>query len=647
MAGLISIFDIPIITDLLAQYLTKQDCASCSLVSKAFHFQFQPHLWREISIRPVKAALVRQPSKEALLANKHLIRKLSIFDQPITGATQSTGTFALPGQTTTTSALYEPHSRFAHHVTPPPFSCTKSALQMKQDDDDNVRSLLRLVEQNVRLQTWFIDLFGMLDTSNTWMRFFKVLERHPSLTSLYLHGQEFHHGVYKALFQSLPMTLEKLVIRTVIYNKVTPIHFSIPPGRGFYRRLRSVHLRMCMKGSETSTLFPFLRLCPKLEELTVPLVDGSAMPRLIALVGDAALFPSLRGLYMSCQFQLRDTDLSRLVGVMKGRIKDYAMEGRCAQDSARQFCANLTTHWAGTLESLVFGADTVVSSSEIQTIATTCGGLKRLCIASRGGEYEADRMVVPEDNVSGWKAIFTVDNREQNTTLSTIAEMKAVATTKTTQWICLGLEELQLTILDDRWIVEEGDQGNDTENSNHSHSLAPSGSPHTTTSQQRRAKDGIRRVYQQLGQLTRLKTLTLSWYSSLHRREQPSSASATSTPSPSLPARHKFDMSLESGLQYMDRLKELHELNVRGISCLNIGQKEVEWMTQNWPKLRRCMGLAHDCFALENGSSSSSRAQGAGESSSSNKAFTPSTSRTREPQHIQWLHTRHPNVEIW
>ncbi|KAI8346585.1 hypothetical protein B0O80DRAFT_467590 [Mortierella sp. GBAus27b] len=60
-------------------------------------------------------------------------------------------------------------------------------------------------------------------------------------------------------------------------------------------------------------------------------------------------------------------------------------------------------------------------------------------------------------------------------------------------------------------------------------------------------------------------------------------------------------MSLESGLQHMDQLKELRELNVGGISCLKIGQKEVEWMAQNWPKLRRCAGLVHDkSVALEN-----------------------------------------------
>ncbi|KAG0226087.1 hypothetical protein BGX31_007401 [Mortierella sp. GBA43] len=617
-----SIFDIHIIADHVAQYLSTQDRASCSLVSKTFHTQFQPHLWREISVRPLKTCRAsRQPSSEALLANKELIRKLRVFDLPVAGASQSTG------------STYEPHEGFARHVTPhipPPPMIKSGTLGMKQDDD-SVRSLLTLAEQSTKLQSWFIDLFGMLDTTSYWMRFFKVLAHHPSLTSLHIHGQEFHHGVYRALFQSLPTTLETLEIRSIIYNIVTPIHFPVPPSRGPYRRLRFVHLRMCMKGREDMILFPFLRLCPNLEELTVPLMDSSAMGRMISVLGDATMFPVLRGLYMACQFMFHDMDLSRLVQAMKGRIREYGMDGRCGQAVTRVFCPTLATHWAATLESLVFGVDTIVSSHEIQAIATSCSRLKRLSIASRGCEYERDRMVVPEDNISGWKAIFTDDKNE-----------------KTVDWVCLDLEELQLTILDDRWTTDEDDDDdNDINIVNHHGQVSESSSAaaaaaaaaasshttitKTTTSPQSRSRDGILRAYQQLGRLTKLKTLTLSWYSS--RREQSPVTSTTTTSSPlasssppsaaavvaaaaaaaanagaasnsgagSSSVWYRFDMSLESGLQHMDQLKELRELNVGGISCLKIGQKEVEWMAQNWPKLRRCAGLVHDkSVALEN-----------------------------------------------
>ncbi|KAG0003599.1 hypothetical protein BGZ65_001536 [Modicella reniformis] len=636
MASPISIFDIPLIIDAVSKYLSKKDCARCTLVSKDFHSQFQPHLWREISIRPVKSLNVPQPSKEALLANKNLIRKLLVYDQPISGAIQST--MLMPGQSTTSvittasiASFNETYAGFAHQVTPA--SHTTTAGQQIYSNDDNVRSLLLLVERNVKLQTWFIDLYGMLENSNSWMRFFKVLVNHPSLTSLHLHGQEFSHGIYRALFQCLPMSLETLVIRTMIYNVIKPAQFLVPPGRGPYRRLRNVHLRMCMKGREDAILFPFLRMCPKLEELTVPLMDSSAMCRFVALVSDTTRFPSIRGLYLSCQFLMHDKDLSHLVNVMRGRIRDYTMEGRCAQPSARQFCVNLATHWAATLESLVFGPDTIVSSPEVQVIATTCSRLKKLCIASRGGEYVEDRLVISEDSVSGWKAIFNQDNGDKSM-------MKQ--TTTTTDWVCLGLEELQLMILDDRWAEDEDEDDNHDLHHPHHQNTEPSES--SLTSQQSRARDGIQRAYQQLGQLTKLKRLTLSWYSS--HREQSTT-------------RCRFDMSLESGLQHMGQLKELRELNVRGISCPNIGQKEVEWISQNWPKLRRCVGLMQqdNRWAFE----VISRVQGAVESNSSNnsngsrpininnnnKVIVPSTSRTREPTHIQWLRSRYPDVEIW
>jgi hypothetical protein len=49
-------------------------------------------------------------------------------------------------------------------------------------------------------------------------------------------------------------------------------------------------------------------------------------------------------------------------------------------------------------------------------------------------------------------------------------------------------------------------------------------------------------------------------------------------------------MSLESGLHKLSTLKNLEELNV---TCLavRIGVEEVQWMVENWPRLRVIYGL--------------------------------------------------------
>ncbi|KAG0246309.1 hypothetical protein BGX31_003212 [Mortierella sp. GBA43] len=54
-----------------------------------------------------------------------------------------------------------------------------------------------------------------------------------------------------------------------------------------------------------------------------------------------------------------------------------------------------------------------------------------------------------------------------------------------------------------------------------------------------------------------------------------------------------LEMSLESGLWKLSGLKELKELNVANMRT-RIGIKEVQWMTENWPKLRAIYGIHCD-----------------------------------------------------
>lgn len=59
-----------------------------------------------------------------------------------------------------------------------------------------------------------------------------------------------------------------------------------------------------------------------------------------------------------------------------------------------------------------------------------------------------------------------------------------------------------------------------------------------------------------------------------------------------------LEMTLESGL---DQLKSLKNLRVLGVQRMaqRIGIKEVQWMTQHWPKLRVIQGLCDNGDNLE------------------------------------------------
>ncbi|KAF8926592.1 hypothetical protein BGZ58_011062, partial [Dissophora ornata] len=54
-----------------------------------------------------------------------------------------------------------------------------------------------------------------------------------------------------------------------------------------------------------------------------------------------------------------------------------------------------------------------------------------------------------------------------------------------------------------------------------------------------------------------------------------------------------LEMTLESGLAQLKRLKNLGVLDVQ-MMAQRIGLKEVQWMTQNWPKLQVIQGLHDD-----------------------------------------------------
>jgi len=74
-----------------------------------------------------------------------------------------------------------------------------------------------------------------------------------------------------------------------------------------------------------------------------------------------------------------------------------------------------------------------------------------------------------------------------------------------------------------------------------------------------------------------------------------------------------LEMSLESGLHKLSELRKLKELNVLGMKT-KIGIKEIQWMTEHWPRLRVLRGLD--------------------ESDESGK------------QVVQWIQEHHPEIDL-
>ncbi|KAK3818654.1 MAG: hypothetical protein J3Q66DRAFT_368730 [Benniella sp.] len=67
-----SIFEIPELVGLVAQYLSSQDIVHCTTTSKSWAHQFEPFLWRDIVLKE------SHPAPQALALNRHRIRSLRI-----------------------------------------------------------------------------------------------------------------------------------------------------------------------------------------------------------------------------------------------------------------------------------------------------------------------------------------------------------------------------------------------------------------------------------------------------------------------------------------------------------------------------------------------------------------------------------------
>lgn len=126
-------------------------------------------------------------------------------------------------------------------------------------------------------------------------------------------------------------------------------------------------------------------------------------------------------------------------------------------------------------------------------------------------------------------------------------EQQQDSTAKDAPWVCLGLKTLH--------VIMTGDPQNVWLNRSLQH-----------------------RLFHQLGRLSRLQQLSLG-HCILWMYENGYS-------------HHGLDFTLDAGLANLSGLKKLEELNLEGI-YQRMGQKDVEWMLENWPRLRVVEGELH------------------------------------------------------
>ncbi|KAF9344875.1 hypothetical protein BGX26_003798, partial [Mortierella sp. AD094] len=182
---------------------------------------------------------------------------------------------------------------------------------------------------------------------------------------------------------------------------------------------------------------------------------------------------------------------------------------------------------AETLEEPRLGSGVAVSCYDINTILRTCSKLKILSIESKPQDPD-----VTSRHAFGLSDWYDVQNGVYGT-----------------YWVCLQLEDLEITFLD----IRNKYYGQDKE---------------------KNMVAKIKRIYEQIGRLSKLQRLRLGWHT-----DQDSYYDAN------------LDMSITSGLEHLEGFKELRELDITCIDQVNVAREEVEWMAENWQKLRRIKSL--------------------------------------------------------
>ncbi|KAF9209171.1 hypothetical protein BGZ49_005958 [Haplosporangium sp. Z 27] len=556
---MISIFDIALVTDLIGYYLTRNDNANCALVSKSFHRQFTPSLWRDIrkvkSDRYIDPTLQDPAHQQAFFKNGYLVRNLKLREHQ--------GCFIL------------------QFLTSPSFPCRNLvefdySLSGMHISSTIFLSVVEILEKNSSLKRISIRGFSNNFSTNAYKRLIQSIPSLNFLTSLSLPDNPVVHcRVYQALLASLPSTLQFLDLRWRINELADPGDILECNWRETYSQFRSISISPSFRGSEEMTIIPFLKRCPNLEIIHL---RPSLLLDILGFMEKLQYFPGLVSLSLS-RMELHKSNWERVVSALQGRIRTLSLN-----KVVSRFSESITEHWAETLE-VIRIRQLYVPDSHIELILTTCSKLKTFSVAT---------------------SLNINSNPFEDYGIGLSMSLRNDSIISQVDWVCLELENLELLVLDPRMVIQQ---------------TAGNGTLDTSTMEEYTIS-GIKRVYRQIGRLSKLQHIRLGWWTVMKYE-----------------TCSNLDMSIESGLGYLEGLKELRVLDIGCIQRVNIGQSEVEWIADNWPRIRKIKGLffKDSDFSANDDEYEFEKIDG---------EITIDKYGIEVPTYIEWLRLQCPSIEI-
>ncbi|KAF9151043.1 hypothetical protein BG015_007131 [Linnemannia schmuckeri] len=595
-----TVFEIPLLLDMICQHLTPSDFQNCSRVNRVLFHAFQPHLWKTFRLLgewyPDLDTITTAEEREGVIvAQQRLFLEKSAWVRSL-----EYDQWCLPSD-------LNPGILFAFREE----SRCRSLLELsttfidQEGDEDDVDSLFvekpetneaikernvfaaealgALLDQNTRLNKCEVNL-GSIDS---WVLpvLMEPLKRHPYLRELRIaKWTHFHGPVLERLLKHLPPTLEVLWLN---WEKVPladqeQVEYDEPEmsfGLEVYLEdeseyswpelfpaMQEVHLMGVYSGLRGPHILRFLQRCLHLHTLTWPgwpIYRPSSVDPFRFIFNLSHLHHHQGGSrikHLTFNLGAFDDTLNTVLPGPSEAVETLRL-ARTALMSGSGFLQYLTTRWCDTLTVLEFGSEARVLHTDTLTILQSCPHLI---------VYRVESTLKPACIPVG---TFNMPNADS--------------------WVCHDLQVLQISFLDytsRNGIFSEDELTLDPEDLaffQRQVSLLSTTSTTTTTAPERLPnRRKIRRIYRQLGALTRLQTLTLG-------SQGPYGDSRTLGEYYQRPIT-SLDMSLESGLYHLKNLVDLRVLNVGSIKFLNVGADEIRWMQQNWPNLRQICGLSNE-----------------------------------------------------
>ncbi|KAG0088699.1 hypothetical protein BGZ93_005171 [Podila epicladia] len=581
------VLDIPELLGFVCVFLTPHDLLQCVLVSRQWHLLFIPSLWSNIHIKNkaqfdrfahsrAHETLTAECSSPPLLARHgHYIRSIHtafysllcpLLKDYVSCASLTKLEF--PANTTFTNPILTPRSDTILTSTPKESALARLSLEIPEISETSTREsqaveyrqqpttqshsfdeavLYRLMIKCPRLEALVFASFPFYHDG----MIISIADRLAGLKRLELtnpHNCRVKAESIQYLLQRCTQGLEELKVSISPSSKA-----EISP-REWVKELSPLGLKKLellgnLSGGGDTLWLPLLPSCSQLQELSLDLFNITEQNQLAHCLQESC--PSLRNLILRCfAGPQEEQDLVSLVQLHPSTtLRKLSMN--FFHGLGPLFTAALTRHLP-TLESLVFEECDGISSEDIQHLLGSCPRLSMFqAMTNNGPRFSSTVYLDVEDMLSG-------------------------------PWACEGtLESLKLIITG----IPRPDQQQDQ-----------FGAPLTGPLHDISDRDNYecqKAVYQRLGALVNLRELWLGHDAQDLDDEDNYYPVDGQGLWRFIDPEYQFEcleFSLRSGLPLLAGLKKLQRLNLDRMMT-RIGQAEVQWMVQQWPKLQTVVGL--------------------------------------------------------